>query len=114
MPAGYQMIDSFLKIRALPQFQTRAIVVFLKKVKQAFISVLTKPGLTKREAEILLGMMKKGKTDADIARLACISICTVHKHRKNIYASLGAKNRTAAVTIAGEFFIDSLRLIFFK
>lgn len=102
-PLIVKKIDGVLKIRVSPQFQTRTIIVFLEEIRPPSISTLIERGLSKREAEILL-WIAKGKTDADIAQIAYISIRTVHKHRENIFKKLGVENRTAAAALINEVF----------
>jgi DNA-binding CsgD family transcriptional regulator len=58
-------------------------------------------GLTARESEIVL-WMSKGKTDAEIAQICCISCRTVQKHVENLFVKLGVETRTAAVMAAIE------------
>lgn len=100
-PLVVKKIDGVLKIRVSPQFQTRTIIVFLEETKPPSIAALTERGLTRREIEILL-WISKGKTDADIARIGCISVRTVHKHRENIFKKLGVETRTAAAATVNE------------
>jgi LuxR family maltose regulon positive regulatory protein len=61
--------------------------------------------LTRRELE-LLKLIEAGCTNQDIAERLVISIPTVKRHISNIYAKLGAKSRTQAVSLGRE-----LRLI---
>ncbi len=56
-------------------------------------------GLSPREAEIL-GLVRQGRTSAEIAQSLCISRRTVEKHLENVYCKLGVENRMAAVTVA--------------
>jgi DNA-binding NarL/FixJ family response regulator len=59
-------------------------------------SVHESANLTDREHEIL-ALLSKGHPDKEIADLLRISTWTVHGHLKNIFAKLGAHNRTDAV-----------------
>jgi DNA-binding CsgD family transcriptional regulator len=53
-------------------------------------------GLTAREAEIL-GLVRYGKTNRDVAAVLGLSSRTVQKHLEHIYEKLGVETRTAAV-----------------
>jgi DNA-binding CsgD family transcriptional regulator len=53
--------------------------------------------LTPREREIL-SWVGRGKTNAEIAELLWLAPSTVRKHLENVYAKLGVRSRTAAVT----------------
>jgi LuxR family maltose regulon positive regulatory protein len=57
--------------------------------------------LTSRELEILK-LIETGWTNQDIADRLVISIPTVKRHISNIYAKLGAKSRTQAVSLGRE------------
>jgi DNA-binding CsgD family transcriptional regulator len=58
--------------------------------------VRDQPALTRRESEIV-GLLARGKTNAEIAELLWVAPSTVRKHLENIYAKLGVHTRTAAV-----------------
>ena len=64
--------------------------------------VLARPGLTRRECEVLQ-WVATGKTDKDVAALLECSPRTVHKHLQRIYAKLGVETRTAAVMHALQY-----------
>ena len=53
-------------------------------------------GLTPREREVL-AWVARGKRNAEVAELLCLSPGTVRKHLENVYAKLGVNTRTAAV-----------------
>lgn len=53
------------------------------------------PSLTARETDMLF-WLRQGKTNADIANIAGLSVYTVKQHLKKIYRKLGVENRTAA------------------
>ncbi len=53
-------------------------------------------GLTTRELEILLEMVK-GATDREIARKIFVGTTTVKSHIRSIFRKIGARNRTQAV-----------------
>jgi ATP/maltotriose-dependent transcriptional regulator MalT len=57
--------------------------------------------LTRRELEILK-LIEAGCTNQDIAVQLVISIPTVKRHISNLYAKLGAKSRTQAVSLGKE------------
>ncbi|MGA8117397.1 MAG: response regulator transcription factor [Actinocatenispora sp.] len=59
------------------------------------------PALTARETEILR-LMATGLSNSDIARTLVISVETVKTHVGNVFAKLGAANRTQAVIVAYE------------
>jgi DNA-binding CsgD family transcriptional regulator len=52
--------------------------------------------LTPREREVL-AWVARGKRNAEVAELLCLSPGTVRKHLENVYAKLGVNTRTAAV-----------------
>jgi DNA-binding CsgD family transcriptional regulator len=45
----------------------------------------------------VLAWVARGKRNAEVAELLCLSPGTVRKHLENIYAKLGVNTRTAAV-----------------
>ena len=67
--------------------------------------------LTPREAEVL-AWLTRGKTNAEIGRIARLSARTVEKHVEHICIKLGVENRTAAVAHGLEIarHIESARL----
>lgn len=62
---------------------------------------LVSTGLTLREAEVLLWVMR-GKTSSEIAVILGSKTATVSKHLEHIYQKLGVENRTAAANAASE------------
>jgi DNA-binding CsgD family transcriptional regulator len=64
-------------------------------------SGLTKAGLSKREAEILL-LINEGLSNQQIADKLFISESTVKKHISNIFQKLGVERRTEAIKKALE------------
>ena len=56
-------------------------------------------GLSAREAEIL-ACIARGKTNADVADELVLSVRTVERHLTNIYAKIGARNRSEATAYA--------------
>ncbi len=59
----------------------------------------TKWNLTGRETEVL-GILRTGATDKDIARALGISRSTASKHVENILAKMGVTNRTGAASLS--------------
>jgi DNA-binding CsgD family transcriptional regulator len=45
----------------------------------------------------VLAWVARGKRNAEVAELLCLSPGTVRKHLENVYAKLGVNTRTAAV-----------------
>jgi DNA-binding CsgD family transcriptional regulator len=66
-------------------------------------SRLVSAGLTLREAEVLLWLMR-GKANSEIAVILGSKTKTVSKHLEHIYEKLGVENRTAAANAASELF----------
>ena len=64
-------------------------------------SRLVSAGLTLREAEVLLWVMR-GKASSEIAVILGAKTATVSKHLEHIYQKLGVENRTAAANAASE------------
>jgi DNA-binding CsgD family transcriptional regulator len=64
-------------------------------------SRLASAGLTLREAEVLLWVMR-GKADSEVAVILGSKTATVSKHLEHIYEKLGVENRTAAANVASE------------
>lgn len=62
----------------------------------AHVADLYKSALTKRELEVM-GKMKKGLSNKQIAANMCISEGTVKRHAHNIFSKLNVKNRVAAI-----------------
>ena len=63
--------------------------------------VATSPSLTQRECEVL-GGLTRGCSNAELADELSLSIRTVERHVQNIYAKIGAHNRTQAALWARE------------
>ncbi|MFC6016768.1 response regulator [Plantactinospora solaniradicis] len=56
-------------------------------------------GLTQREAEVL-GQIAQGRTNAEIAAALFVAETTVKTHVNNVFAKIGARNRTEAAGYA--------------
>jgi ATP/maltotriose-dependent transcriptional regulator MalT len=67
---------------------------------QTLARTLIEP-LTLRELEVLK-LIEAGYTNQDIADKLVISIPTVKRHISNIYAKLGVKSRTQAISLGKE------------
>ncbi len=59
-------------------------------------------GLTPREREVL-GLVARGKNNAQIARELFISVNTVTRHMTNIFSKTGADNRVRAAVWATRY-----------
>lgn len=69
--------------------------------KATAVSVFKKLGLTRREAEVLLWIVR-GQSNVEIAVILHISPLTVKKHLEHVYTKLGVKTRLAAAVRAGK------------
>jgi DNA-binding CsgD family transcriptional regulator len=69
-------------------------------------SRLVSAGLTLREAEVLLWVVR-GKASSEIAIILGSKTKTVSKHLEHIYQKLGVENRTAAANTASELFAST-------
>ena len=72
-------------------------------------SRLVSAGLTLREAEVLLWVVR-GKANSEIAIILDSKTATVSKHLEHIYEKLGVENRTAAANAASELLASTYRL----
>jgi DNA-binding NarL/FixJ family response regulator len=61
--------------------------------------VIENERLTYQEA-VVLGWVRKGKSDVEIAQILTVKISTVKKHLQRTYIKLGVENRTAAAYYA--------------
>ena len=57
------------------------------------------PGLTPREVEVL-GLVREGLTNAEIAQRLVVSTTTIRRHLENIFEKLDVHTRTAAIARA--------------
>ncbi len=69
--------------------------------KAAAVSRFKKLGLTRREADVLLWIVR-GQSNAEIGASLCISPRTVKKHLERVFRKLGVKTRLAAAVRAGQ------------
>jgi DNA-binding CsgD family transcriptional regulator len=76
-------------------------LLFEEKSDASLKSRLVSVGLTLREAEVLLWLMR-GKANSEIAVILGSKTATVSKHLEHIYQKLGVENRTAAANAASE------------
>ncbi len=90
-----------LSIRlAGPAEEGGAILTLVEFDEQAAIDdFVTRFGLTRRQAEVLL-WISRGKTNRDIAELLDMKPRTVNKHLEHIFPKLGVETRAAAAAIA--------------
>ena len=56
-------------------------------------------GLTKREAQVL-ALISAGHSNIEVADMLVLSVRTVERHVSNIYAKIGARNRSEATSYA--------------
>lgn len=62
---------------------------------EALVAALLGAGLTPREAEVM-GLLARGRSNADLAAVLGISTRTAEKHVQNAFGKLGAKSRSQA------------------
>ena len=72
---------------------------YRKKIEQTLNESLATSELTPRQLEIL-GYVTRGFTNEDIAKHFGITYSAVKQHLSNVFAKLGAANRSEAVAIA--------------
>jgi DNA-binding CsgD family transcriptional regulator len=68
--------------------------------KATAVSTFRELGLTRREADVLLWIVR-GQSNAEIGASLRISPRTVKKHLEHIFSKLGVKSRLAAAVRAG-------------
>lgn len=66
--------------------------------------------LTDRQTEVL-DLAATGKTNKEMAEVLFVSVATVRNHLADIYARLGARNRTEAVYVWNNFKNPAERVI---
>jgi DNA-binding NarL/FixJ family response regulator len=103
---GYLLKDAprdelFTAVRAASEGRT----VLSPAVASRLVSAVRTPAgagndaLSAREREVL-GLVAKGTSNREIARVLFISEATVKTHLTHLYAKLGVKDRAAAVAVA--------------
>ncbi len=96
-------VDGSLALRAIP-LVAHGIWQLLIADAAPSPPVAASPGgvaLTSRERDVL-GWVRQGKSDLQVAAILGISVRTVQKHLERIYAKLGVESRLAAVMRADE------------
>ncbi len=96
-------VDGSLALRAIP-LVAHGIWRLLIAQAAPSPSAAASPGgvaLTPRERDVL-GWVRQGKSDLQIAAILGISVRTVQKHLERVYAKLGVENRVAAVMRVSE------------
>jgi len=79
---------------------SETLILVLEERSDAIpLATLQGLGLTRREAEVL-AWLTRGKTNAEIGRIARLSARTVEKHVEHFCIKLGVENRTAAAARA--------------
>jgi DNA-binding CsgD family transcriptional regulator len=68
--------------------------------KAVCVSTFRKLGLTRREADVLLWIVR-GQSNVEIAENLRISPLTVKKHLEHVFDKLGVRTRLAAAVLAG-------------
>jgi len=91
-------IEEHSRTEAILQYSVTFLHEALAKIVRAS-SLKSKNILTLREREIL-GCMRAGKTDMEVASFLMISVHTVKFHMKNILYKLNASSRCHALSIA--------------
>ncbi|MBI5846343.1 MAG: LuxR family transcriptional regulator [Nitrospirae bacterium] len=91
-------IEEHSRTEAILQYSVTFLHEALAKIVRAS-SLKSKNILTLREREIL-GCMREGKTDREVASSLVISVHTVKFHMKNILYKLNASSRCHALSIA--------------
>jgi DNA-binding CsgD family transcriptional regulator len=98
-----------LGIHLLSRKHDHRLLLVLEETEQlpSGVAELTKVGLSRREAQILL-WVARGKTNPEIATIIQRSPGTVKKHLDNIYSKLQVSSRAAAVAEAWRI-LDSVK-----
>jgi DNA-binding NarL/FixJ family response regulator len=101
--AGYLLKDaSRLELADAVRDAARGKTVLAPSVADRLVQFVRQPAavsLSSREVEVL-GLVAKGKTNADIGRVLHISEATVKTHLLRTFNKLDVSDRTAAVTTA--------------
>jgi DNA-binding CsgD family transcriptional regulator len=91
-------IAEFREMMMLP-FLERALALQTPPASPARAQPEYPDGLSEREVEVLR-LIAAGKSNRDIANALVISLNTVYRHVSNIFAKIGAANRTEAARYA--------------
>ena len=73
--------------------------VISKEIENSLKAAAPAPGLSARQIEVL-GLVAKGCSNHDVARILGISVNSVKDHLKNIYAILDVSSRAEATALA--------------
>ena len=73
--------------------------MFRDEIENALNSSVSVPKLSNRQLEVL-GLVAKGFSNHDVARILGISVNSVKDHLKNIYSILNVSSRTEASSLA--------------
>ena len=73
--------------------------VISKEIKNTLNATASAPKLSNRQLEVL-GLVAKGFSNHDVARILGISVNSVKDHLKNIYSILNVSSRTEASSLA--------------
>jgi len=99
--AGFSLLFLLIGIILSRKLFVRTRVITHPKPQEMSLPGLTKAGLSKREAEILM-LINEGLSNQQIADKLFISESTVKKHISNIFQKLGVERRTEAIKKALE------------
>jgi DNA-binding NarL/FixJ family response regulator len=99
------------KPSALPKFKAQVESVF----EQEIVGFTAQCRLSKREADIVLSLIRNVTNSEDIARILGISTHTVNNHLKSIFEKTGTKSKTeilsSFLTYTAEFFESKQLLV---
>jgi DNA-binding CsgD family transcriptional regulator len=100
-PLNLEKGDKVLNIRLATDLSKEKYLILLSEQRHPTLSVglLKILGLSQREAEVLLLVMK-GKTNSNAAKILHLSISTVKKHLEHIYIKLNVNTRAGATVAA--------------
>jgi DNA-binding CsgD family transcriptional regulator len=107
-PLPIQAQGKQLSIRLLKDASGKKWILTLEESHHEPLSInsFCSIGLTKRESEVMFGIVQ-GFSNAQIATQLCCSDKTVKKHLEHIYSKLNVQSRSMAVTIALDFLQNS-------
>ena len=84
-----------------PEITQQLVDDYLQRERSGTLRVVQLDHLTERELEVL-GLMARGRTNADIAAELYLGEATVKTHINRIFAKLAVRDRTQAVILAYE------------